>query len=284
MQLLIYICVFLSVALISLGIASLLRSSHKQWSEEIRLFDTLVEQEVVKRVKMAKEKEVASKPVEIPKIIWRIWCEDGPYGKCGGRAASRYPWETTEHYAKGWTQKIFNHGDINDEREKWGNANKFLEKNFPGENIAEAFKYINPAYGAAKADFLRYAIMYVHGGIYIDMKSCISDYIPEMPEDIDLITFQWGDNNPPQRHLFKGGEYVNWFLYARPRSKQGTLQIISIQYLIGSSHPHRCFSQRISSSYNWSYHAFKDHQTKSEFRKSNGYGSRQAYRNLHVPA
>ncbi len=219
MQLLIYICVFLSVALISLGIASLLRSSRKQWSEEIRLFDTLVEQEVVKRVKMAKEKEVASKPVEVPKIIWRIWCEDGPHGKCGGRAASRYPWETTEHYAKGWTQKIFNHGDINDEREKWGNANKFLEKHFPGENIAEAFKYINPAYGAAKADFLRYAIMYVHGGIYIDMNSCISDYIPEMPDDIDLITFQWGGLQAPQRHLFKGGEYVNWFLYARPRSK-----------------------------------------------------------------
>ena len=249
MQLLIYICVFLSVALISLGVASLLRSSRKQWSEEIRLFDTLVEQEVVKRVKMAKEKEVASKPAEVPKIIWRIWCEDGPYGKCGGRAASRYPWETTEHYAKGWTQKIFNQGDINDEREKWGNANKFLEENFPGENIAEAFKYINPAYGAAKADFLRYAIMYIHGGIYIDMKSCISDYIPEMPDGIDLITFQWGGLLAPQRHLFKGGEYVNWFLYARPRSKimKEILDTTTKNILALRKEPYKSYQYNISS-------------------------------------
>ena len=211
MQLLIYVCVFLFVALITVCLVGMVSRNGTRWSEEIQLFDRLLEQELQKR----KRQEVVSLPKKVPKIIWRIWCNDEPKGTCGGRPASYGPWEITEAYTSplGWEQKIFVEG------KNWVHANSFLRDNFKSNpDVLRAFQLINPEYGAAKADFLRYALMYINGGMYLDMKSCISGNIPSIPENKDIVTFHWGSKFQPQTHLFKGGEYVNWFLYARPRS------------------------------------------------------------------
>lgn len=45
-----------------------------------------------------------------------------------------------------------------------------IEKNFPSQ-ILRAYHRINPAYGACRSDFARYCILYVYGGIYLDIKS-----------------------------------------------------------------------------------------------------------------
>ena len=45
----------------------------------------------------------------------------------------------------------------------------FIEKNMP--EMLEAYDAINPAYGAARADLFRYIVIYVNGGVYLDIKS-----------------------------------------------------------------------------------------------------------------
>ncbi len=46
----------------------------------------------------------------------------------------------------------------------------FIKNNF-SERIYNAYNHINPDYGAARADFFRYLIIYLYGGIYLDIKS-----------------------------------------------------------------------------------------------------------------
>jgi mannosyltransferase OCH1-like enzyme len=41
-------------------------------------------------------------------------------------------------------------------------------------NIYNAYLSINPVYGAMKADFFRYCVLYLIGGIYVDVKSSIN--------------------------------------------------------------------------------------------------------------
>jgi len=47
---------------------------------------------------------------------------------------------------------------------------KYIKENY-SERIYNAYNSINPEYGAAKADFFRYLIIYREGGIYMDIKT-----------------------------------------------------------------------------------------------------------------
>ena len=47
---------------------------------------------------------------------------------------------------------------------------KFISQNF-SERIYTCYKNINPDYGPAKSDFFRYLLIYLKGGIYLDIKS-----------------------------------------------------------------------------------------------------------------
>ena len=46
----------------------------------------------------------------------------------------------------------------------------FIKSGF-SERIYDAYRHINPDYGAARADFFRYLIIYLHGGVYMDIKT-----------------------------------------------------------------------------------------------------------------
>ena len=46
---------------------------------------------------------------------------------------------------------------------------KFIKNNFPS-NVVNAFDKLIP--GAYKADLWRYCVLYIHGGIYLDIKYC----------------------------------------------------------------------------------------------------------------
>ena len=48
-----------------------------------------------------------------------------------------------------------------------------IKKHFK-TNIYNAYLSINPVYGAMKADFFRYCVLYLIGGIYVDVKSAIN--------------------------------------------------------------------------------------------------------------
>jgi FkbM family methyltransferase len=148
-------------------------------------------------------KEYKREPV--PKKLYRTWCTSDPEGICGGRKADIDALNSTQKAIPDWEQIIYGDKEIDN----------FLEKEF-GKNhkVTKAYNLINPKYGAARADLFRYLIIYKYGGFYLDMKSCVSGPIPEMPKDKDMWVSGWGAKQ--QGHLFpEKGEYQNWYIYAR---------------------------------------------------------------------
>lgn len=94
---------------------------------------------------------------KIPKVIYQSWKTKELPEKMSEMV------EKTKKMNPEYTHEIW---DDNDCRE-------FLFKHF-GENYANAFDILIP--GAFKCDFWRYAVLYINGGIYMDM-----DMTPEVP-------------------------------------------------------------------------------------------------------
>jgi FkbM family methyltransferase len=149
-------------------------------------------------------KEYKREPV--PKKLYRTWCKSDPEGICGGRKADIDALNSTQKAIPDWEQIIYGDKEIDN----------FLEKEFGKDHkVTKAYNLINPKYGAARADLFRYLIIYKYGGLYLDMKSCVSGPIPEMPKDKDMWISEWFGQGANQ-HLFpETGEYQNWYIYAR---------------------------------------------------------------------
>ena len=83
-----------------------------------------------------------------------------------------------------------------------------------------AFLSIEPKYGPARADFLRYAIMDKCGGVWLDLKSWwekpdhhLRKFAPLPP----LVFCNWGfQNQDIAEDTFKRGEIQNWNLVSAP--------------------------------------------------------------------
>lgn len=107
---------------------------------------------------------------------------------------------------------------------------EYIKRNF-NEEILRTYQSINPVYGAAKADFFRYLVLYREGGVYIDIKStCIYPLSEVIKPDDRFVVTQW-QNGIGQKNegagLFsylteeleiKNGEYQQWFLIAERNS------------------------------------------------------------------
>lgn len=114
-----------------------------------------------------------------------------------------------------WSYKEYSDNECHD----------FIQKNFDSI-IVNAFKCINPLYGAAKADFFRYCLIYHFGGIYLDIKSTFTADLSQLVQKNDQFLLSQWDNKPGQQHFrwgihpqlseFPGGEYQQWFLAASP--------------------------------------------------------------------
>lgn len=108
---------------------------------------------------------------------------------------------------------------------------KFIKDNF-NDRILKAYLKINPKYGPARADLFRYLIIYLYGGVYLDIKSGpINRKINNLLENENKLLISYGSNYPigliPWFHIkniFKGyddwsyfsgtyfNEYVQWFV------------------------------------------------------------------------
>ena len=142
----------------------------------------------------------------IPKVIYRSWCKSDPVGLCGGRKASLDVLESTKNALKGWEQVIYGDDEID----------QFMINEFGVDHIiTQAYNMINPGYGAARADLFRYLVIYKYGGLYMDMKSCATRPIPDMPDDKDMWTSTWSNSQPHVYIMGPKGEYQNWYIYAR---------------------------------------------------------------------
>ena len=90
----------------------------------------------------------------------------------------------------------------------------FIKNNFE-EKIYNAYNKINPVYGAMKADFFRYCVLYKVGGIYLDIKSVINYPIFKIikKEDVCVLDIprndlEWWRKNSPT--------YEQWILMFAP--------------------------------------------------------------------
>jgi mannosyltransferase OCH1-like enzyme len=83
-----------------------------------------------------------------------------------------------------------------------------------------AYRKINPAFGAARADFFRYLLLYDKGGIYLDIKSSATVPFDEMFDPSDEFILAHWPFDAQAKHLqdyTQGrGEYCQWFIIARP--------------------------------------------------------------------
>jgi hypothetical protein len=100
---------------------------------------------------------------------------------------------------------------------------KFILEHY-GRDMYSLYRQINPLYGAAKADFFRYLLIYKVGGIYLDIKSSIERNLDEIltPDD-NYILSTWHNregefNEGWGMHpgCFPLGEYQQWHIISRP--------------------------------------------------------------------
>lgn len=93
-----------------------------------------------------------------------------------------------------------------------------------GSDVLGAYNSINPLYGAARADFFRYLLMYQDGGVYLDVKSGCSRPLDDIIEDDDELLLSRWDNQPGGKfegwgaHLDDGvpNELQSWHIICRP--------------------------------------------------------------------
>jgi mannosyltransferase OCH1-like enzyme len=120
----------------------------------------------------------------IPKVIYQTWkSKDIPPNirKVQERMLAKNP---------GYEIRFFDDDDID----------RFMQQYFP-ESVFRAYKKIYV--GAGKADFWRYCVLYVYGGIYLDIDSEITGSLDELiqPHDQAIVT---RENNL--------GKFNQWFL------------------------------------------------------------------------
>lgn len=113
----------------------------------------------------------------------------------------------------------------------------FIEENY-SKRIYKAYMKINPDYGPAKADLFRMLIIYLNGGIYLDMKSCPKKHLSQILDQTKLNVSRWTDlplggiTNINFSYIVdsKFGEYQNWHICSpkgNPILKRVIQQIVS---------------------------------------------------------
>lgn len=95
-----------------------------------------------------------------------------------------------------------------------------------GERFLAAYRRIDPAYGAARADLFRYLLMYRVGGVYLDIKSSTNRPLDQIAAAAHGFQLAKWDNAPGGKHPnwglhaaladVPGGEFQQWHIIAAP--------------------------------------------------------------------
>ncbi|MBS4429992.1 glycosyl transferase [Pectobacterium punjabense] len=108
--------------------------------------------------------------------------------------------------------------------------NKILTyiENHYGKEVLSLYLNIDPKYGAARADLFRYLLIYIEGGVYLDIKSsCLIPLNDAIAEDCEILLCSWDnkacgcDKNMgihKELDFLKCGEYQQWNIASVPRS------------------------------------------------------------------
>ena len=103
-------------------------------------------------------------------------------------------------------------------------AEAYIGEKF-GSDVLRLYRRIDPAYYAARSDFLRYLVCYEAGGVYLDIKSSALRPLDEvLLADDEFLLSQWpGQRDLPlgrgwHRELLhvQGDEFAQWFVASAP--------------------------------------------------------------------
>lgn len=64
-------------------------------------------------------------------------------------------------------------------------VDNYIKNNFT-EEVYKAYKMINPVYGAMRADFFRYCVLYKDGGVYMDIKTHLERPLTDIIKSSDI--------------------------------------------------------------------------------------------------
>ena len=146
----------------------------------------------------------------IPKIIHQTYASAhvGPeIAQCMGRLKTMNP---------GWQYAFYDDAAIE----------TFIRHHYDAEMLA-LYQRINPAYGAARADFFRYLLVFQLGGVYLDIKSSVLHPLDALLAHQDRYVLAYWPN--AQGEPFEGwgmykalpdfprGEFQNWHIIAEPQ-------------------------------------------------------------------
>ncbi|WCG82985.1 glycosyltransferase family 32 protein [Pectobacterium sp. A5351] len=104
---------------------------------------------------------------------------------------------------------------------------EYIDKHY-GKEMLNLYLSIEPKYGAARADLFRYLLIYIEGGVYLDIKSsCLNPLNDAIAEDCEILLCSWDnkacgcDKNMgihKELGFLKCGEYQQWNITSVPRS------------------------------------------------------------------
>ena len=117
-------------------------------------------------------------------------------------------------YNPDWNYSLFDDADIE----------SYISRCY-GPVILSYYKRIDPSYGAAKADFFRYLVIYREGGIYLDIKSSLDKPLYKVVEEEDCYLLSYWNNTPGDGHegfghypgipdYIRRGEIIQWYIAA----------------------------------------------------------------------
>ncbi|MCA3364004.1 MAG: glycosyltransferase [Roseomonas sp.] len=93
---------------------------------------------------------------------------------------------------------------------------RFIRENYDAETF-KLFRSIHPDYGAARADFFRYLLLYRLGGVYLDIKSgCAVPLNSFLREDDEFLLSHWRHRRDGYHPEFEiASEFQQWHIMAR---------------------------------------------------------------------
>lgn len=140
----------------------------------------------------------------------------------------------------GWTHRLYGDEDVE----------HFIQTRY-GEVLVGYYRRISDGYGAARADFFRYLLLYAEGGVYLDLKSSLERPLDEVLLPTDRYILAHWDNEPggrwlpsagrfPElRRMLSRGEWQQWHIMAVPGHPFLRAVIKRILYNIDHYHPWR---------------------------------------------
>ncbi|MEA1988678.1 MAG: glycosyltransferase [Pseudomonadota bacterium] len=103
----------------------------------------------------------------------------------------------------------------------------YITQHFP--ELVVYFQSINSKYGAAKADFFRYVLMYNEGGCYLDVKSTFTTPLDELMDSSGGMVLSYWENKP-------GEEFESWGIYPDLKNPNG--EFIQSYIFAPKGHPY----------------------------------------------